>query len=91
MRQPTVFNYYPGFTRWLERNNVPAAVIASYRKTRSDLIKEEEFLSLVLRVLLEAPYTENATLMLVLCKDNKGRVFLLNKYETKPFFKVRRF
>ena len=88
--QPTVFNYYSDYEEWLERNNAPASVLEAYRATRQNFLytlEEKKFLKLVLSVLL-AP---GDMFCLILCKDNKGHVFLLNKHEVKPFFKVSRF
>ena len=92
--QPTKFNYYSSYEEWLEHNNVPASVLEAYEATRQNLLytmEEKNFLKLVLSVLLEAPHSPGDTFCLVLCKDNKGHVFLLNKHEVKPFFKVSRF
>ena len=92
--QPTAFNYYSDYEEWLERNNAPASVLEAYEATGQNLLytlEEKNFLKLVLSVLLEAPHSPGDMFCLVLCKDNKGHVFLLNKHEVKPFFKVSRF
>ena len=91
--QPTVFNYYSAYTEWLELNGVSVSVLTAYEETGTTIfsIGKENFLNLVLTVLLEARHTIIYNCTLVLCKDNKGRIFLLNKSDTKPFFKVSRF
>ena len=91
--QPTEYNYYSSYIEWLEFHNVKAEIVLRYQMT-SRFIKysdKERFKKKVLKVLLEAPHLVYEQYKLVLCEDNRGEIYLLDKEETKPFWKVGRF
>ena len=91
--QPTKYNYYSEYIEWLEYHNVKEEVILRYLRTSRFLqhFDQKRFKKKVLKVLLEAPHLVYEQYKLVLCEDNRGEIYLLDKEETKPFWKVGRF
>ena len=91
--QPTKYNYYSGYIEWLEFHNVKEEIIFRYQRTSRFLpyFDKERFKKKVLKVLLEAPHLICEQYKLVLCEDNRGEFYLLDKEETKHFWKVDRF
>ena len=91
--RPTKHNYYSGYVEWLNHNNVKEEIVLRYQKTAKMLpyFDPKRFEKIVLKVLLEAPHLVYKQYKLVLCEDNKGDVYLLDKEEAKPFWKVDRF
>ena len=91
--QPTKYNYYSSYIEWLEYHNVKEEIILRYKRTSEFLpfFDQERFKRKVLKVLLEAPHLVYEQYKLVLCEDNRGEIYLLDKEETKPFWKVDRF
>ena len=79
--QPTKYNYYSDYIECLEFHNVKEEIIFRYQRTSRFLpyFDQERFKKKVLKVLLEAPHLVYEQYKLVLCEDNRGEIYLLDK------------
>mgnify|MGYP006391909617 FL=1 len=97
---PTVENYYTTYTEWLKKQNCSEELILRFEKTSMKLDRTVTIKNLdrtftiknkVFKVLVAAPHSVEDTMQLLLLEDSFGNVVLVNKSQTKLFFRIRRF
>ena len=92
---PTKENYYTTYTEWLEKQNCSEELILRFEKTSMKLeMKLDRTFTIknkVFKVLVAAPHSVEDTMQLLLLEDSFGNVVLVNKFQTKLFFRIRRF
>ena len=88
---PTKENYYTSYVEWLEKQNCSEELILRFEKTSMKLAGTITLKNKVFKVLVEAPHSVEDTAQLLLLEDSFGNVVLVNKFQTKLFFRIRRF
>ena len=97
---PTVENYYTTYRRWLKKQNCSEELILRFEKASMKLARTVTIKNLdrtftiknkVFKVLVAAPHSVEDTMQLLLLEDSFGNVVLVNKFQTKLFFRIRRF
>ena len=92
---PTKENYYTTYTEWLKKQNCSEELILRFEKTSMKLeMKLDRTFTIknkVFKVLVAAPHSVEDTMQLLLLEDSFGNVVLVNKFQTKLFFRIRRF
>jgi hypothetical protein len=88
---PTVENYYTTYTEWLKKQNCSEELILRFEKTSMKLDRTFTIKNKVFKVLVAAPHSVEDTMQLLLLEDSFGNVVLVNKFQTKLFFRIRRF
>lgn len=88
---PTKENYYTTYTEWLEKQNCSEELILRFEKTSMKLDRTFTIKNKVFKVLVAAPHSVEDTMQLLLLEDSFGNVVLVNKFQTKLFFRIRRF
>ena len=88
---PTVENYYTTYTEWLKKQNCSEELFLKFEKTSMKLARTVTIKNKVFKVLVAAPHSVEDTKQLLLLEDSFGNVVLVNKIQTKLFFRIRRF
>ena len=88
---PTKENYYTTYTEWLEKQNCSEELFLRFEKTSMKLARTVTIKNKVFKVLVAAPHSVEDTKQLLLLEDSFGNVVLVNKIQTKLFFRIRRF
>ena len=88
---PIVENYYTIYKEWLKKQNCSEELILRFEKTSMKLARTVTIKNKVFKVLVEAPHSVKETAQLLLLEDSFGNVVLVNKFQTKLFFRIRRF
>ena len=88
---PTKENYYTIYVEWLKKQNCSEELILRFEKTSMKLARTITIKNKVFKVLVTAPHSVKETAQLLLLEDSFGNVVLVNKFQTKLFFRIRRF
>ena len=88
---PTKENYYSAYVEWLKKQNCSEELILRFEKTSMKLDRTITIKNKVFKVLVAAPHSVEDTMQLLLLEDSFGNVVLVNKFQTKLFFRIRRF
>ena len=88
---PTKENYYTTYTEWLKKQNCSEELFLRFEKTSMKLARTVTIKNKVFKVLIAAPHSVEDTKQLLLLEDSFGNVVLVNKIQTKLFFRIRRF
>ncbi len=88
---PTKENYYTIYVEWLKKQNCSEELIKKKKKTSMKLARTITIKNKVFKVLVEAPHSVEETAQLLLLEDSFRNVVLVNKFQTKLFFRIRRF
>ena len=88
---PTKENFYTTYVEWLEEQNCSEELILRFEKTSMKLDRTFTIKNKVFKVLVAAPHSVEDTMQLLLLEDSFGNVVLVNEYQTKLFFRIRRF
>ena len=84
-------NYYTAYTDWLKKQNCSEELFLRFEKTSMKLDRTFTIKNKVFKVLVAAPHSVEDTMQLLLLEDSFGNVVLVNKSQTKLFFRIRRF
>ena len=88
---PIVEIYYTTYVEWLKKQNCSEELILRFEKTLMKLARTVTIKNKVFKVLVAAPHSAKETDQLLLLEDSLGNVILVNKFQTKLFFRIRRF
>ena len=88
---PTVENYYTIYVEWLKKQNCSEELILRFEKTSMKLARTVTIKNKVFKVLAVASHSVKEPAQLLLLEDSFGNVILVNKFQTKLFFRIRRF